>query len=102
MNEYNKLVRDKIPEIIKSKGETPVTRMLDKDEYRQELVKKLTEEVGEFSKENNADELADIVEVVYALADDLGVSKDDLEKIRAEKSAKRGGFNKRIYLIEVK
>lgn len=102
MTEYNKLVRDKIPEIIKSKGETPVTRILGKDEYRQKLIKKLTEEVGEFGKENNADELADILEVVYALANDLGVGKNELEDIRANKSAKRGGFNKRIYLIEVK
>ena len=99
---YNKLVRDKIPEIIKGKGETPITHIADDEEYKIKLKEKLIEEIEEFLKESNAEELADILEVIYAIRDNMGVSTEELEKIRVEKAEKRGGFNKKIILDETK
>lgn len=97
---YNKLVRDKIPEIIRADGLEPSMRILDDDEYLAELVKKLREELAEFESDQSLEELADIAEVVLALADVLG-GRAELEKTRKEKSAKRGGFKKKIYLENV-
>lgn len=99
---YDKLVRDKIPEIILAKGEQPITRKLEGTDYRIELIRKLSEEVDEYKKDNNAEELADILEVIYALADDMNISLDEVEKIRKEKLLVRGGFKDKIFLIEVK
>ena len=97
---YNKLVRDKIPEIIRGKGETPITHIANDEEYWNKLKEKLTEEVNEFFKESNPEELADILEVIYAICDYLKISKEDLEKIREEKAEKRGAFEKKIILDE--
>lgn len=100
---YNKLIRDRIPEIITSKGETPVTRILDDGEFKEMLKQKLSEEVREFlESEDDISELADVIEVIYALADVLGVSKDELERIRVEKQKERGGFKEKIFLVETK
>jgi len=99
---YNKLVRDKIPEIIKGKGETPITHIADDQEYKIRLKEKLQEEVAEFLKDSNAEELADILEVIYALGDNIGVSKEELERIRLKKAEKRGGFKEKIILDETK
>jgi len=96
---YNKLVRDKIPEIIRSSGEIPVTRVLDQEAYTAALERKLDEEVQEFHQEHNLEELADILEVVYALAEDLGFSKEELLKVYQKKHDARGGFRDRIYLV---
>ena len=95
---YNKLVRDKIPEIIEDGGEMPITRILEDEEYDRLLEAKLDEEVGEFHRDQNLEELADILEVVYALADTIG-NREALERIYAQKHEARGGFEKRIYLI---
>lgn len=94
---YKKLVRDKIPEIIQASGQRPVTRVLDEQEYLRELVKKLGEEYEEFQEELSLEELADIQEAINALADTLS-SREELERVRAEKAEERGGFSKRIYL----
>ena len=67
MKVYNKLVRDKIPDIIKAEGRTVKTRVLNDEEYRVELNKKLQEEVKEYLDDNNVEELADIVEVIYGI-----------------------------------
>lgn len=100
---HNKLVRDLIPEIIESRWEIAVTRILDSEEYTLELKKKLLEEVNEFlESENDSEELADILEVVYALWEKWWISKDWLEKIRQEKATKRWWFKNKIYLIETK
>ena len=96
---YNKLVRDKIPQIIENQGETPCIRILSDDVYAHALDEKLKEETAEFLKEKNLEELADILEVVYAQAENLGYSKEELLRCRDSKHEKRGGFQKRVFLI---
>ena len=96
---YNKLVRDKIPEIIAQQGESANIRVLHDKEYTVALEQKLDEETREFHKERNLEELADILEVVYALADDLGYTKDELLDMYNQKHEKRGGFQNRFFLI---
>ena len=98
---YNKLVRDKIPEIIESDGKKCVTRALSQEEYLKELRRKLDEEVQEYHESGDHEELADILEVVYALATATGCTEDALNTIRQEKAQKRGGFSKRILLETV-
>ena len=94
-----KLVRDRIPEIIRATGAEPITYRAEPDEYRLRLREKLAEEVGEFlaaDDENAIEELADVLEVVYALAADLGTDKAQLEQVREDKASQRGGFAERI------
>lgn len=100
---YNKLVRDNIPDIIRSNGETPVTKILDNTEYKKELEAKLNEEyleVLESSGKSRIEELGDMLEVIKALAELENSSLDEVIEVRKEKCLKRGGFNKRIYLIK--
>jgi predicted house-cleaning noncanonical NTP pyrophosphatase (MazG superfamily) len=99
---YNKLVRDKIPEIIKSKGSIPITHIASDLEYKQKLNEKLQEEVNEFFEDSNKEELADILEVIYVLCDIYELDKNELEKIRKEKSEKKGAFKDKIILDETK
>ena len=94
-----KLVRDKIPQIIEASGETPLTRILEQDEYLACLETKLDEEVGEFHESKSPEELADILEVVYALAEARGCSRERLMEVYEKKNAARGGFKKRIYWL---
>lgn len=96
---YNKLVRDRIPEIIESKGGKAETRILSDEEYRVYLEAKLDEEVGEYHRDKDAEELADILEVVYALAATIGCTPEELRSIYEAKHEARGGFEKRIFLI---
>ena len=101
---YDKLVRDKIPEIIKENGEKPVTRILDKNEYKKELEKKLKEECTEVLEAEGKDrleELADVYEILNALAMLENSSIKEVEQIAKKKSDKRGAFDKRIFLEEV-
>ena len=92
-----KLVRDKIPEIIQASGATPLTRILETEEYLSCLEAKLDEEVQEFHESKSPEELADILEVVYALAAVQGCSREQLQQIFDAKHTARGGFKKRIY-----
>ena len=96
---YNKLVRDKIPDIIKAQGEVPQFRLLTGEEYTLELERKLDEETAEFHKEKNLEELADILEVVYALSENMGYAKEDLLRVFEQKHENRGGFQDGVYLI---
>lgn len=96
---YQKLVRDKIPEIIAAGGEKAVIRKLDNDEYLEKLVKKLKEECEEFALAKNLEELADIQEVILALADKIA-NRAELEVMRKKKLEERGGFSKRVFLEE--
>lgn len=102
MKEYKKLVRDKIPQIIKSNGEEPITRILDDEEYLKELNIKLTEEVKEYLEDGNVEELADIVEVIYGILDAKKVTLEEFENIRKSKVEKRGAFKEKIFLDYVK
>lgn len=98
MKIYNKLVRDNIPEIMIKNGATPVTRILDDEEYLKELNKKLSEEVNEYLESGSIEEIADIEEVILAILNTKDISRDSLEEIRKDKSSKRGSFNKKIFL----
>lgn len=98
MKDYNKLVRDKIPEIIAAKGERAETHIADDAEFLAKAKEKLGEEIAEFLESGNPEELADLLEVTYAIAAALGVSEEELSKIRQEKRDKRGGFDKKIIL----
>ena len=96
---YHKLVRDKIPAIIEQNGQVPVVRILGDAEYAYYLEQKLDEEVAEFHKDKNVEELADILEVVYALAENMGHTKEELLEVCQKKHDERGGFRDRIFLI---
>lgn len=102
---YNKLVRDLIPEIIQNSGKKFTTRILEDDEYIIELKKKLSEEIQEYKNattdEEAIEELADILELMHALAKVHGANIQEIEKIRQDKAKKRGGFSEKIFLIEV-
>ena len=101
---YNKLVRDNIPDIIKDKGEEPVIRILNDDEYKIELEKKLYEEYQEVISASGVDrleELADMLEVIRALAKLENNDLNDIIKIADEKNIKRGSFNNKIFLERV-
>jgi predicted house-cleaning noncanonical NTP pyrophosphatase (MazG superfamily) len=94
---HGKLVRDKIPQIIRSKGQEPVIHTADIEEYSIRLRDKLREEVEEYlASDNDREELADILEVLYALARQTGTDQEQLEKLRAAKAEERGGFADRI------
>ncbi len=97
---YNKLIRDRIPEIIKQKGGSPVTHIAGDEEYWSKLKEKLQEEVNEFSQNSVAEELADILEVVDAICDYLKIDKIELDNTKKKKAAERGGFKDKIILEE--
>jgi len=99
---YNKLVRDKIPEIIKNKGAVPITHIANDEEYWQKLKEKLQEEVDEFLEDETEEELADILEVIYAICDFKKIDKEKLELLRKKKAKERGGFKDKIILDETK
>lgn len=102
MKIYNKLVRDKIPNIILNNNETPITKILDDVEFLKELNIKLQEEMKEYLDSGDIEELADLEEVLRAIIDIKKVSYDEFEKIRKAKVEKRGAFKDKIYLISVK
>ena len=102
---YNKLVRDRIPDIIESTGKIVTSRLLDDEEYRIEINKKMNEELAEYeattTNEYAIEELADLLELIHAAAAIYDTTFEELEKVRVYKAKKRGGFEERIYLIEV-
>jgi len=98
---YNKLVRDRIPEIIRADGKKLKSRVLSDEEYLEALLKKLEEECQELIEARNVEEMADVHEVLNALAETLNITKEELEKVRRDKAAKRGGFHRKIFLEEV-
>ena len=102
MKIFDKLVRDKIPEIVVSHyKKIPDIYIADDKEYYQRLKNKLLEEVAEFLKDDNLEELADVTEVIHAICKSKGHTLDDLETCRKEKAEKRGGFDKKIILKSV-
>lgn len=98
---YNKLIRDKIPEIIEQSGKQAVVEKVSGEEYLELLKAKLDEELQEYLESESTEELADLVEVVYAILDYKSVSLQDFELIRKQKVADRGAFIKRLLLKEV-
>jgi predicted house-cleaning noncanonical NTP pyrophosphatase (MazG superfamily) len=99
---YNKLVRDRIPEIIEANGKKAVCETISNDkDYIKYLKDKLVEEMNEFLESDDVAELADMGEVMHALLEYKGVSVETFQRIRMEKLEKRGGFKKRILLKEV-
>ena len=95
MKVYNKLVRDKIPEIIEADGKT---KILSDEEYIAALETKLNEEVAEYQADKNLEEMADVLEVLQAICVARGYSLDELEAMRAKKAEERGGFSDKIFL----
>ena len=101
MKIYNKLVRDKIPEIIEAEGKVCLTPILDEEEYILALETKLSEEVAEYQTDKNLEEMADVLEVLQALCVARGYSLEELETMRAKKANERGGFRKKVFLERV-
>lgn len=99
---YNKLVRDNIPEIIKRDDEEPITHVADEEEYWKKLKSKLQEEVEEFLEEENKEELVDVLEVIKAIYDYKQFNPEEIELLRKEKAEKRGRFEDKIILEEIK
>ncbi|MBD3251502.1 phosphoribosyl-ATP pyrophosphohydrolase [Candidatus Uhrbacteria bacterium] len=100
MIQYNKLVRHKVPELIRGKGEKVEFRPVKNDEEYWKLLKqKLIEEANEFQKDESIDELTDLIEVLYAICAHQGVRKEDLIRVRKERKERRGGYEQRVYLV---
>ena len=98
---YHKLVRDRIPEIIEADGKTCVYETLSDEAYTRLLDQKLNEELAEYQESKSLEELADLLEVMQAIVRARGWTLDELEQVRADKAAERGGFTKKILLKEV-
>ena len=98
---YGKLVRDKIIDIISANGENPIYHTLSDKEYLDELHKKLFEEANEFAENDDPEELADLLEVIYAIAKHKNINMEQVEEERVKKREKRGGFEDKIYLESV-
>jgi len=102
MDKYYKLVRDKIPQIIKKDGQIPRVTKLKMDKFKRELLKKLVEEASETLKaENNeelAKEIADILEVIDYIIKTFKLNKKEIEKLKRQRKKLRGGFDKKIFL----
>ncbi|MGN9018657.1 phosphoribosyl-ATP pyrophosphohydrolase [Lachnospiraceae bacterium HCP1S3_C3] len=101
VKEYNKLVRDKIPEIIEADGKCCKTEILSDEEYIKMIDAKLDEELAEYHEDQNIEELADLMEVIYAAAEARGYSVEELEAVRLAKVEKRGTFKEKTLLREV-
>ena len=99
--QYNKLVRDRIPEIITNAGKTCITEILSDEEYLRMVDAKLDEELAEYHQDQNIEELADLLEEIYAAAQARGYTREQLEQVRMEKALKRGAFNEKILLRKV-
>lgn len=98
MIEYDKLIRDRIPEIIEQSGKKCIIEELDTDTYIRYLDQKLNEELAEYQADKSLEELADLLEVIYTVAVARGYSIEELDGLRKEKAEKRGGFEKRLRL----
>ena len=96
---YNKAVRDKIPEIIERAGRKCNTKMLSDERFLEKLEEKLSEEIAEYQESKDVEELADILEVIYRISSLKGTTPEQLEKVRKEKASNRGVFEKNLFLI---
>jgi predicted house-cleaning noncanonical NTP pyrophosphatase (MazG superfamily) len=101
VTEYDKLVRDRIPEICRENGETPVTHVETGEDYRERLRAKLCEEAAEFRESGDPEELADVLEVLAAIRHAEGFEREELERLREQKAEERGRFEDGIVLERV-
>lgn len=99
--EYDKLVRDRIPEVVREDGETPVVHEAEGEEYRDRLAAKLVEEAEEYAESRSVEELADVLEVLDAIRAANGIEDDELSRLRTEKSGERGRFEDGVVLERV-
>ena len=97
---YNKVIRDKIPEIIADSGKKYDLKQLDDASFLAEIEKKLIEEVDEYAESKDVEELADLLEVIYRISELRGVNSDELDEIRKDKAEKRGRFTNNLFLID--
>lgn len=97
---HNKLVRDFIPKIIESNGQSCTYHLLDDQAYLDALDQKLNEELSEYQRDKSMEELADLLEVIHAVITARGSTWKEVESIRKAKAEKRGGFEQKIWLIE--
>ncbi|MFA5931388.1 MAG: nucleoside triphosphate pyrophosphohydrolase [archaeon] len=93
-----KLVRDNIPNIIQSKGDTAKTHIANKKEFEEALIAKLEEELKEVKEDRNIEEIADLIEVALTLAKEYGATEEEINELRKKKNLKNGAFEKRIIL----
>lgn len=103
MKTYNKLIRDRIPEIIEKDGKKAKVRILDDEEYKKKLLRKLIEEAAEALETNGSEkelskEIGDVLEIIDYLIRVFNLNKDEIERIRQERKQSRGGFDKKIFL----
>lgn len=98
MKTFNKLIRDRIPELIEADGHDYEMEILDDKRYFEALNKKLQEELDEYIESKEIMELADIVEIIYAILDHKDISRKEFEEMRKEKKQERGGFEKKLFL----
>ena len=96
--EFNKLVRDNIPNIITKNGRVPITHAAGEEEFDLALLQKLREEVDEYIENPSEEEMIDVLEVIYTIYKVKNYNSEELEKKRKEKLKVRGGFVKRIIL----
>ncbi|MFC6726552.1 hypothetical protein ACFQE1_19725 [Halobium palmae] len=100
--EYDKLVRDEIPDVIRESGAEPETHVADDAEFRHRLAEKLVEEAREYAASNDPEELADVLAVVGAICRATDVDREDLEQLGREKAMERGTFDRQIVLERVR
>ena len=98
---YNKLIRDRIPEVIEAAGKTCMTEILSDEQYVEMLDAKLNEELSEYQESKTLEELADLLEVMRSVIRARGWTWEQLEQVRQEKALQRGGFEKKLLLKEV-
>jgi len=98
---YNKAIRDRIPDIIESSGASYVVDVLDDEKFVDKLVLKLDEELKEFKESMSIEELCDLIEIAYRIAELNGVSNEELEEMINKKNIERGKFEKNLFLIQV-
>ncbi|MCL9662197.1 nucleoside triphosphate pyrophosphohydrolase [Paenibacillus hunanensis] len=101
MKVYNKLIRDRIPEIIEASGKKANVEIMDNAAYLKELNHKLQEELDEYNEEQDINELADLIEVAYAILEHKGIDLEEFEKLRLKKQDERGGFKEKLFLVSV-
>jgi predicted house-cleaning noncanonical NTP pyrophosphatase (MazG superfamily) len=97
--DYNKAIRDKIPEVIKKSGKKYEIKTLSDEEFLEELERKLVEEINEYQESKDVEELSDILEVIYRISSLKGTTSKQLDRIRKDKATKRGSFDNNLFLI---